>query len=209
MEGYRYRVQVSPHRVDRSYGEFRPGQHHGVVMPGDWDQRTYPTTGNPLVRMAFAHWRDGLSWEETGAVAHQMERIRTHGSLYADGLRLHDDVLRRYERLDQLFELTRRTGEFPPQANAVDGIYIHLDREGRAVFGQRGVHRFVIATLLELEQVVAQLGAVHPLSPQARMFRLLPSRRLTALPPQTQDTDPRPPALRRVLRRRRLHPPTG
>lgn len=96
MEGYRFRVLVRPQAVDRSYGEFRPGVHHGQIMPGDWDQATYPVTGNPLARMAFAHWRDGVSWEETGAVEHQMARIRAHGPLYADGLRVRDDVLRRY-----------------------------------------------------------------------------------------------------------------
>lgn len=203
MEGYRFRVLVRPQAVDRSYGEFRPGVHHGQIMPGDWDLATYPVTGNPLVRMAFAHWRDGVSWEETGIVEHQMARIQAHGSLYADGLRVRDDVLRRYERLDELFEITRRTGEFPPEANAMDGIYMHLDREGMAVFGQRGVHRFVIASVLGLEQVVAQLGVVHPLAPQAPGFRWRPRRPLTAL----LAPEPRPPArltaLQSLLQRRR------
>lgn len=80
---------------------------------------------------------------------------------------------------------------------------MHLDRDGMAVFGQRGVHRFVIASVLGLEQVVAQLGVVHPLAPQASGFRWRPRRPLTAL----LAPEPRPPArlaaLQSLLQRRR------
>ena len=209
MKGLRHRVHVSPHLIDRGYGEFKPGQHHGAIMRGDWDLRTYPITGNPLVRMALAHWEDGVGWEDTGAVAYQLERIRLYGSHAADGLWQREDILRRYDRLDQLFELTARAGEFPPEANAEDGIYIHLDRQGQAVFGQRGVHRFVIATVLGHEQVTAQLGVVHARAPQALRFRLRPRDPLTALPPPAQNADdpfsPTPDRLlaARLLRRRR------
>ncbi|NUL44668.1 hypothetical protein F7P69_05575 [Cellulosimicrobium funkei] len=171
MRPFEHQVLFSPGLVTRSYGWFKPGTHHGVIAPGDWDQQHHPFSTNPLALAALRHWRDGVDWEATGVIDHQLKRIQDFGPAWADRMTARDDILRRYERLDQLYEQVRRTGRLPRRANAEDGIYIHLDRHGEAVFGHRGVHRFVMTHLLQIPLVTAQLGAVHPDAPQAARAR--------------------------------------
>lgn len=189
MVPFRQRVIFSPGDVTRSYGAFRPGTHQGRVTRGDWDLKVHPFETNTLARAALRHWRDGEDWESTGVVEFQLQRIRRFGSLYADRLATRDDILRRYDRLDALFEQVRRTGELPPEANAQDGIYVHVGRDGRAIFGHRGVHRFVITHVLQVPEVTGQLGAIHPRAPQA--VRYLLRRRAPAIA-WPEDRAPRP-----------------
>lgn len=189
MDSFRQRVVFSPGEVTRSYGSFKPGTHRGRVTRGDWDLKVHPFETNPLARAALRHWRDGEDWESTGVVEYQLKRIRQFGTLYADRLASRDDVLRRYDRLDDLFDLVRRTGELPPEANAQDGIYVHVGRDGRAIFGHRGVHRFVITHVLGVPEVIGQLGAIHPRAPQAVRYML---RRRTPAIAWLEDGAPRP-----------------
>lgn len=179
----------SPGEVTSSYGFFRPGTHLGRITRGEWDLKVHPFTTNPLARAALQHWRDGVDWESTGVVEYQLQRIRRFGTAYADRLASRDDVLRRYERLDALFETVRRTGQLPAEANAEDGIYIHVGRDGRAIFGHRGVHRFVITHVLGIPEVTGQLGAIHPRAPQAVRYLL---RRRTPAVAWPEDGTPRP-----------------
>lgn len=162
----------SPGEVTRSYGRFKPSTHHGTVAPGDWDRKHHHFGTNALAKAALRHWRDGVAWEDTGVVEVQLRRIEEYGPIWADRLATRDDIMRRYERLDELYELVRRTGELPAVTHTEDRIYIHLDRDGRAVFGHRGVHRFVITHLLGVPDVPARLGAVHPEAPQALGLRV-------------------------------------
>lgn len=167
-----HQVVFSPGDVTRSYGPFQPATHHGTVVGGDWDLQHHHFSTNPLARAALQHWRDGVDWVDTGAVELQLRRIREYGPALADGMSTRDDVMRRYDRLDQLFELVRRTGELPPHTRPRDLIYLHLDRHGEPVFGHRGVHRFVITHVLQVPSVTAQLGAVHAAAPQALWLRV-------------------------------------
>ena len=118
------------------------------------------------VRFALAHWRDGLSWEETGAYDYMLEQIHRRGR--QDGCHSLEDVRRRYERLDALFETVReerrlRTrAELDPTARDEDGgILIHVGPDGEAAIGDSGKHRMAIAKLLELDVVPARIGYVH------------------------------------------------
>lgn len=176
MDGFPHRVLIRPAGIHSAFGGFKPATHHGVLVPGDWDRNTYPVEANRLVQICTAHWRDGLSWEEAGMVDFQLERIRTMTHHQADGLKTRDHVLARYERLDALFEATRRWGRLPAKANREDGVYIHLTRHGHPLFGARGVHRFVIARLLDIPVVVGQLGVIHPDAPQVKAFQESPER---------------------------------
>ena len=129
------------------------------------------------VRFAHAHWREGLSWEETGAYEYMLEQIRRRGR--QDGCFDLDDVRRRYERLDELFETVRREGrlrtrpELDPRARDEDGgIFVHVGPTGEPAIGDSGKHRMVIAKLLDLDVVPARIGYVHrdalPLLPAMR-----------------------------------------
>jgi hypothetical protein len=129
------------------------------------------------VRFALAHWRDGQSWEETGAYAYMLEQIARRGR--QDGCLDAADVRRRYERLDELFETVRREGrlrtrsELDPAARDEDeGILVHIGPDGEPAIGDSGKHRMTIARLHGLGSVPARIGYVH-----RDAVRLLPGLR--------------------------------
>ena len=118
------------------------------------------------VRFALAHWRDGVPWEETGAYDYMLEQIASRGR--QDGCFDADDVRRRYERLDALFETVRREGrlrtrpELDSAARDEDGgILVHIGPAGEPAIGDSGKHRLTIARLLGLDAVPARIGYVH------------------------------------------------
>ena len=125
-----------------------------------------PFEDHPHVRFALAHWRDGVSWEQTGAYEYMMEQIRKRGR--QDGCHDFGDVRRRYERLDELYETARREGrlrttsELGAASRKQDaGILIHIGPEGETAIGDSGKHRMTIAKLLDLDVVPARIGYVH------------------------------------------------
>lgn len=118
------------------------------------------------VRFALAHWRDGLTWEETGAFEYMLAQISRRGR--QDGCNDLRDVRRRYERLDELFETVRRErrlrtrSELDPAVRDEDGgILIHIGPDGEPAIGDSGKHRMTIARLLGLTIVPARIGHVH------------------------------------------------
>ena len=129
------------------------------------------------VRFALAHWRDGRSWEETGAYDYMLEQIARRGR--QDGCLDAADVRRRYERLDELFETVRRErrlrtrSELDPAARDEDGgILVHIGPDGEPAIGDSGKHRMTIARLHGLGAVPARIGYVH-----RDALRLLPRLR--------------------------------
>jgi hypothetical protein len=162
------RIWLDARRCRDSSGRFKP-TNSGDVIGGDWDKQTYPFDRNPIAAACMRHWRDGISWEESGAYELQLDRIKRHGAKGSDGCRTLDDVVRRYKQLDEIFLTAQREGRLRPRSETDgytfrerDGILIHIARDCRPIFGHRGVHRFVIARLLGLGVVPAQVGVVHP-----------------------------------------------
>jgi hypothetical protein len=41
------------------------------------------------------------------------------------------------------------------------GVYIHIDRNSKVLFGGGGFHRLAIAKILKLNTIPTQLGVVH------------------------------------------------
>jgi hypothetical protein len=173
------RIWFDPPDCQDSYGSFKPSDS-GMVAGGPWDQQTYRFERNPIAAVCLRRWRDGVDWEEAGAYELQLSRIKRYGSRSADQFHTLDDVIRRYERLDELFLTAKREGRLRPRSQTdgytfreADGILIHIGRDCRPIFGHRGVHRFVIAKLLGFRDVPAQLGVVHPeaLGKWRRQFR--------------------------------------
>lgn len=139
----------------------------GVVLQGDWDIGQTPLTKNSKIAYCLQHWVEGKTWEESGAYELLQKLIAEKGS--ADNCRTHHDVVNRYARLDTIMEQVKSSGGLEPSSEMrpgsfreCGGILIHIDREGRPVFGGGGHHRLAIAMSLGLGDFPAQLGAVHP-----------------------------------------------
>ena len=172
------RIWIDPSEVRYALGGL-PVRSGYVV--DDWPPvDPVPFEQHVHVGYALAHWRDGVPWEQTGAYDYMLEQIRRRGR--QDGCFSLEDVERRYERLDELFETARRErrlrtrSEIDPAARNEDGgILIHLGPDGEPAIGDSGKHRMTIAKLLGLGVVPARIGYVH-----RDALRLLPTFRADA-----------------------------
>lgn len=121
------------------------------------------------VQACFEHWKNEIPWKETGIYDHLLQKIKEHPRRCIDGCSNIGDVQKRYKRLDDLFNESKRKGGFPeikPRDNnwafrEKDGITIHIGPDGRLYFGGNGCHRFSIALVLRLTWIPAKLGCVH------------------------------------------------
>jgi hypothetical protein len=159
------RIWVRPAECVSAVGAFNR-KMTGDVVGGDWDLRTEPVAELPKVRMARLHWQDGVSWRDAGAYDYMMQRIAEEGPL--DDCETLDDVIARYERLDEIFEQVKRDGRFrtqtelrPGNIRERGGVYVHIGRRNTPIFGVGGCHRLAMAQILGFTCIPAQLGVVH------------------------------------------------
>lgn len=166
-------VWVDVAACDEALDIFEPDRS-GEVVGGDWERAARPLEGDWDVIACRAHFEDGVTWEETGVYGHVIAEIAALGGR-KDGCETLDDVVRRYDALDRLFECVGREGrlrsrrELPRTSfREHGGILVHVGRDGRPIFGRQGCHRMAIARIQRLPVVPAQLGVVHPdaLSPR-------------------------------------------
>lgn len=158
-------IWVDPETVN-TFVSSHNRSYTGQVIGGDWDLAAEPLEEHEKFVACSEHWSEGTPWEETGIIDLIVEEIEQHGS--KDGCTTRDEVVARYQQLDQIFEQVRaekrlRTRrELDPDAyREVGGIYIHIDRHNLPVFGNGGCHRLAIAQVLGLDIIPAQVGVVH------------------------------------------------
>lgn len=143
----------------------------GCIRGGDWDINALtPVDSIFKIDCCKKHWVDKISWQETGIYDFMLAIIKEKNGSF-DGCKSLEDVVRRYNRLDQLFEEVKRTRVLktqkqlnPSNKSEQGGIYVHIGRNNMLIFGGGGVHRLAIAQILNLKSIPAQLGVVHPLS---------------------------------------------
>lgn len=164
------RVWVRPGEVTKARAG-RGGSYSGTVLRGDWDLSTAPIESVAKFSACVEHWKYGKPWEDTGIFELMQRLLHEKGSV--DRCRDLDDVRRRYEELDRIFERVKTEGRFRTSVELKDvvasarhrephGIIIHVDRHGMPIHGVGGSHRLAMASVLELSAVPARVGVVHP-----------------------------------------------
>ena len=119
------------------------------------------------VRYCLSHWRDGLSWEASGAVDVNMRLIDEFGA--SDRMTRRTEILGRLEMLDRVFEQVAADGRLRSREElAADGIKarsfrVHIGRDGLPLWGLDGSHRIGMALALKLNDLPVEVLAVHPL----------------------------------------------
>ncbi len=134
----------------------------------DWPEDLLQSfDSHPKLTYCWAHWRDGKTWEEAGAIDFMMSRIRVSPTGVTDKCRTREDVIQRFDTLEQIWNASRQQGYLASQAQLepdnfreVGGVLMHLGPGGEPVFSGAGCHRFAIAMLLD-SPFPAQLGCVH------------------------------------------------
>jgi len=141
-------------------------RHSGMVAPGDWDLSTRPFGSHLKLNSIREHFENGVPWQNTNLFDWMLKEIEKHGRI--DGCHTREDLIARYERLDRIFEETKRTGQLRPHGSVNKtrgehgGILVHITRDGLPLRDGGGMHRFAIAYILDLPKVPAQLGVIHP-----------------------------------------------
>lgn len=178
-------------RARRSYRKAVAARGH-VVRDKDFARFVQvPVEQLVKYRCCVAHWRDGVSWEDTGVFDHMLRKIE-HAGRPESGCGTIEDLRRRYARLDRVFDQVRREGrllhahELGPVARGMvwDGIEIHIGPHGEPIFGDAGTHRLAMAQVLGLRRIPALLGFVHEAAVvHLPRFRMRVSAWLVALSP--------------------------
>jgi hypothetical protein len=138
-----------------------------TVVSGNWDLTSQrPIEQDPVLRIASAHWIEGLSWEQAGEIERMEQTIARLGS--HEGCRTRVDIVERCTRLDAMFETIAREGKLRTQAEVEPGCYremggigMHFGPGGQPIRAGNGRHRFAIAMILGLKVIPVRVGAVH------------------------------------------------
>jgi hypothetical protein len=154
-------VYLSPTEINRYTYEFGKWESVGLIQSGDWDRRASPITEMPKYRAVKKHFRDGLSWKETGIFDYLLKRIRDSENDSVDNCTNRAELVDRYERIDELYENIRREGYREDRHSSTDYIAAHIARDGKFLFAGSGCHRLAIARLLDLDEIPVWIRVRH------------------------------------------------
>ncbi len=154
--------------IDMDQAEFLRIRVVVGVADGDWDLEAIPIEEHFVYRSIRAHFDEGAPWDRTLIHAYAMEGVRAGVSTY-HGCRTEEDLERRFDQLDHLYEVVRHHGYRSQKdldrgttatplrrrrrrPEEFDEIVVHIDRHGRFVFLD-GIHRLSIAKVLAVPKV--------------------------------------------------------
>ncbi len=140
----------------------------GRVVESCWPlEEVRLITNLSLIKYCIEHWVHGVPWEDTGEYDRMEKRIRESPFGHSQGCRNRDDIIRRCENLDRIFEQAKQEGrlrtkeEISPENDwDLREMVIHIGPEGELYKGGSGMHRFAIAYILDIP-FPAQIGLVH------------------------------------------------
>jgi hypothetical protein len=141
------------------------GLHRSKVsgMIVDWDgvEDPKPLDDEFRIQYCYRHWKENESWEDIGVIDF-MSKTKKYGPWPVEKIR------DRFKMLDKAYEETKNLGRLKPRKEIEpgnfrehDGIYVHIAKNGKPVFGGNGFHRLTMAKVLELEEIPICVGMVH------------------------------------------------
>jgi len=162
---YAERIWVNPKAVRHAL--HGPGHYiacSGRIASIEKHLKTVDLRSTPRVSSCFAHWVDGVPWEETHDYAVTLKAV-LDGKKWARSS-TEQELLERYRALDRVFQETQDLGRLktrqeldPRTFREEGGVLICLGKNGEPLL-YNGFHRFSIALILELPVIPAQLGYV-------------------------------------------------
>lgn len=154
-------------KAERSKAFGRKQATSGKVIGGVWEEVAKPLNNN---NAKWKHWCEGISWKKTGVFERKLQSITKRG--VSDGCYNYDDLVKRYERLDRVFEQVKKEGRFRTQeevagekrffAKGRGEIEVYVGSDGSLYHGNGGNNRLAIAQILKVNLIPAKIGVVHP-----------------------------------------------
>lgn len=128
---------------------------HAFVMPltiadnegVDPFSRVRPIDSSHKIRACIEHFRDGATWDETGIIDASMNHVERTGKPL-DGCSQRSDFVRRYKRLDKLYDELKGGGTL--RSNPFNDAIVHIGKNGEVYFGGGATHRTAIAWVLDI-----------------------------------------------------------
>jgi len=132
----------------------------GRVVGGTWDRDLNGIMESNKIRAVHLHFKHKKSWEETGIYDYMLNKIESRGEF--DGCSSIDEVKKRYEKIDALYESIKENGyDIDKIDHPLDHICVNIGRDGKFIFAGGGTHRLAIAQCLELESVPVRVIVRH------------------------------------------------
>jgi hypothetical protein len=164
-------IFINPKEV-KEYSFAWKQKDSGKIAGGDWDEEPnlIKIKSRFKYQACMQRWSKNIPWSDTGIYDFMSDFIKQRRRA-VDKCSSMEEILLRYEKLDELFEEVKQARAFktqkelnPNSFNEEGGVFIHIGRNNQPIFGGGGIHRLAIAKVLKLEAIPAQLGVVHPLA---------------------------------------------
>ena len=155
------RIFINPLDVKLDTLEGFDRKSSAQIIPGDWDLNCRRIELNKKISIVYSYFDTGLGWERCGAYENMLQIIKT--SPGSDGCYNKNDIINRYNKLDDLVRYLKNGGEYKvgSEFREKGSVYIHIGRNGDLIFGGGGCHRLAIAKKLKIKEIPAQIGVVH------------------------------------------------
>lgn len=144
-----------------------PESHRGLRTGGDWDRDAPAIADLALTALLRARFLEGRSWEEAGlrsglGVGDALAEAPGLGTRYV-GLDA-SAVLRRGAELDALHASLARDGWLPHHTVGAPfdrELAVAIGRDGRIIRNSSGLHRLILAQLLDLPTIPVRVLTEH------------------------------------------------
>lgn len=128
-----------------------------VTRDHRWERKARPIFTYSLVQCLQRRFIDGTSWETSGAIDLKLREIQRAGRPI-DGARNKSDLIKRYERIDRLFDDMMKNGfkrqvDLDAPAKLSNEMFVSIGRSGRLYFSNGGNHRLFISQILRLPAI--------------------------------------------------------
>jgi hypothetical protein len=153
---------VDPHDVMATTAERLDEHLRGRRIGGDWDVTALPLTELALWHALEQHLQHGVPWERTELPSRSEPEAPNVGRrlVDADAVALKE----RQDAIDALAASMRRDGWLPHHdvgASFLREMAVVIGRDGRLIRNRGGLHRLMIAQLLDLDRIPCRILAVH------------------------------------------------
>ena len=176
-------IWIDPDEITRSV--IGGPRMFGRVESGNWDQDSSRFLDSCRASSIYDHFMNNVSWKETKYFQKEVSLLEERG-IARYGCKSVDEILSRLQGVDELYikirsngyqtqrELLRTNPKTTLEKNKdaphplCNEIGVNLTRDGDFVFSRCGIHRLVIAKVLELDEVPVQVRVRHSKWQQVR-----------------------------------------
>lgn len=169
-------VEIDPQRINRcAPRDIDRWEYTGEVRDGDWDRSNERLEDLIKYRSVIDRFENGTPWEKTDIHHETLERIE-NGETYWNGCRTVDELKRRVDHIEQLYETIRESG-FKSQSElrgksvksivlsgsfdrSKTDVTVAVGRNGEFLFVD-GNHRLAIANVLGIDAIPVRVVVRH------------------------------------------------